>query len=147
MRFNGKQEFNQAFGNRKFTMDFDDLQDTIKWFQQDNVSLYNLNAYDLNIKHLTKHDFVYLDPPYLIASAGYNGKYDSDEQLFDLCNQLDKHKTKWAMSNVFKHRGYKNKWLINWCKRNDYNVVHFDYSYHIKGTSNSKSDEVLIMNY
>lgn len=148
-RFNSSGGFNQTIGNRLISEEsFNRIESSINWFKQDNVYIYNENAFDININDFKKNDFVYLDPPYLITTAGYNLGYDSDDLLFDFCNKLTKYKVKWAMSNVLKHRGNINKPLKKWIKDNDLFVHHFKgYNYTIRGTSDSQSDEVLICNY
>lgn len=149
MRFNSKGEFNQTCGNRSLSDKMcERISNTINWFNLDNVHIFNNNAFDLEITKLKINDFVYLDPPYSITSAGYNCSNFNDELLFNLCLKLDKANIKWAMSNVLKHRGKTNYELKKFIKDNNYFVKHFrEMNYTVRGTSNSNSDEVLICNY
>ena len=56
-----------------------------------------------------KGDFVYADPPYLIACATYNeqGGWGEREEraLFDFLDELDKRGVPFALSNVLRSKG------------------------------------------
>lgn len=148
-RFNNKGMFNQTSGNRlPKGYSLEELETQCSFFQKPNVRIYNADAFKLDVENLKKDDFVYLDPPYSLTRAGYNIHYLGDEKLIELCEKLIKKNIKFAMSNVLKHKGRSNNKLKAFIKKNHLNVKHFKgYSYHLRGTSDSNSDEVLITNY
>ena len=102
---------------------------------------------------------VYCDPPYLITTGAYNDgkrgfgdwKQEDDDALLKLLDKLNKRgiKIKFALSNVFYHKGETNEKLIEWSKK--YTVIYLDKtysncSYHFK-ERDAKTVEVLITNY
>ena len=107
------------------------------------------------IDGLQTDDFVYCDPPYLITTGSYNDgnrgfknwTKESDKALYDLLDKLNEKKIRFALSNVFTHKGERNDVLIDWAKK--YTVQHLqkDYSNSSYNTNRSGSDEVLVTNY
>ena len=107
------------------------------------------------MKRLFKSDFIYCDPPYLITTGSYNDgnrgfknwTTDSDKKLYALLDKLNEQEIRFALSNVFTHKGKCNDVLIEWAKK--YNIYHLnmDYSNSSYHTERTGSDEVLITNY
>ena len=65
-----------------------------------------------------------------------------------MCEELNNRNIKFAMSNVFSNKGITNEKLIEWCKKNNWNIHYFDnFTYSACGKGNGKTVEVLIMNY
>ena len=153
MRFNSKGEFNMPFGNGAFSKTNEYyIAYGCKFFSGNNVSITNKSFKDINVDKLESNDFVYLDPPYFNSTATYNENggwtKDNEEELYNFCETLDKKGIKWAMSNAFTTRGNANGSLVEWSKKNDYSVYHFnDFDYTPMGKSASNVDEVLISNY
>lgn len=152
-RFNKKGEFNMPCGNDCFSeRNKTYIIDGCEFFKRNNVCVGESDFRTLNVEHLTCDDFVYLDPPYLNATATYNendGWSISDENdLYKLCEELNQKGIKFAMSNVFENKGVKNDKLIKWCDENNWNVYTFDkFTYMACGKGNSNAKEVLITNY
>lgn len=153
LRFNSKNEFNASNGNDSYNeKNFQQLKNFKEAFK--NVCVSNLNVFDIDFKTFCSKDFVYLDPPYFNTVAVYNEKkaYDgwnieSDYKLFDLCEFLNSRNIKWGMSNVFENRGVKNEHLIQWCKKNEWNLYHLNRNYNPFSKGNSNNDEVYVCNY
>lgn len=158
IRFNGEGKFNLPVGKRDFNKRMEkkliSFIDVIK--SQDSRFLC-VDFMDFDIAQLDEHDFVYLDPPYLIACATYNernGWNDSDEKrLLYFIDKMSRAKIKCALSNVLSSKGKENSILIKWLEENksQYTVHHLDHSYsnsnyHTKDKTDS-SREVLITNY
>lgn len=155
IRFNQNGEFNVSFGCNS------DYNDTLKNKIKNGMSslrgveLSNGDFFNLDLSFLTKNSFIYLDPPYLNTNATYNEKrdflqgwsVDDDFRLFSILEEFDKRGIKWGLSNVFENRGVKNEHLIEWCKKNNYNVTHLKINYSPFGRRGSNSDEVYICNY
>lgn len=100
---------------------------------------------------IDKNSFIYIDPPYLIGLANYNKIWDlnSENNLLCYCDTLNNSGIKFALSNVFEHKGKKNELLIEWSKK--YNIHYLDFNYNAcnfnNKNSNYKTIEVLITNY
>ena len=152
-RFNNKGDFNMPCGNDCFSESNKEyILNGCKFFNQSNVHIFNNDFRLLKVNKLNENDFVYLDPPYLNTTAVYNengGWTEQDEDdLYALCEQLNKANIKFGLSNVFENKGNKNEKLINWCDRNNWNVYTFDrFTYMVCGKGNSNAQEVFITNY
>ena len=152
-RFNNKGEFNMPCGNDCFSdKNKEYIRDGRNFFKNDNVIITNNDFRKLKISKLDNNSFVYLDPPYLDTTATYNengGWTIKDEQdLYNICEELDSNGIKFGMSNVFINKGKTNDKLIEWCNKNKWNVYTFDkFTYMACGKGNSNAKEVFIKNY
>lgn len=156
-RFNSNGEFNMPFGRNRSKWN-NNIRKNLKDFHQSiidkNVVFTNKDFRGLKIDKLSKDDFVYCDPPYLITCATYNEKnawnVECERDLLNLLDSLNNGGIRFALSNVFFNKGKQNDILISWAE-NKYTVHHLDYTYqncnyHTKDKA-SKPDEVLITNY
>ena len=97
--------------------------------------------------------FVYADPPYLISQATYNDDWNenSENLLLKKLKYWDSRGVKFALSNVLENKGKTNEILKNWVEENGYKIIHLDKSYansyYHRKERESKTDEVLIVNY
>lgn len=159
IRFNSKGCFNMAsgVGSRRFNESIKQrLINFTTHIKTLNIDFSSKDFRDVDLSGLTDNDFVYIDPPYLIAMANYNqngGWTQKDEQdLYDLLDKLNNRGIKFGFSNVLAHKGNENTSLIEWSKK--YNVYMLNTSYDntwrasrkIEGTT-KKTIEVLITNY
>lgn len=157
-RFNNSHEYNNPFGRNRSRYSETMKNNLIRFVQKIKSTSAEFLSYDFiqyPIDTLTEKDFVYCDPPYLITTGSYNDgnrgfknwTQDSDKALFELLDELDKRKIRFALSNVFTHKGKKNEMLIDWSKK--YTVHHLkkDYSNSSYNTDRNGSDEVLVTNY
>lgn len=170
--FNGRLEFNKekgltsGFGKR----DRRKVVEQVLYDFKEKIGLYKVfdirqmdfidysNWFIKGIQGSKKYDiedvFVYVDCPYSITRInGYKSDYN-DENLFKILKKYDNLGIKWAMSNVFEHKGKVNKELIEFSK--DYTVHHLNYNYSNMNNSIAEesqkerdniTDEVLITNY
>lgn len=150
LRFNGGGKFNLPVGNVDFNKNvvsalndyFEFIQDKkIKFTTQDFRKFFEKRVYE-------KGDFVYLDPPYLIAASEYNKLWSDDAEisLLNLIDELNKKGVKFALSNVTHYNGSKNDLLIKWMKKYKVHNIKSNYiSYH--NNTKKKIKEVLITNY
>ncbi|MBR1455342.1 MAG: Dam family site-specific DNA-(adenine-N6)-methyltransferase [Lachnospiraceae bacterium] len=160
IRFNNSHEFNTPFGKDRSCYN-DSIEKNLIAFsnmlKNKKVEFSNTDFNNLNYDYLDENDFVYCDPPYLITNGSYNdGKRGfkdwtekEEQELLDLLDDLDKHKVRFALSNVFYHKGLTNELLINWSKKYKVNYINKSYSncsYHFKDRG-AKTVEVLITNY
>jgi DNA adenine methylase len=163
IRFNNSHEFNNPFGKNRSsfneTMKYNLINFIVKLQKNDNEFLNN-SFENFNFSQLTKNDFVYCDPPYLITTGSYNdgkrGFKDWTEkeeiELLNILDNLNSQNIKFALSNVIQHKGKENILLKNWLKKRDYKINFIDknYSnsnYQTKIRDKNASIEVLITNY
>lgn len=157
-RFNNNHEYNNPFGRDRSRYSDTMKNNLIRFVQKIQTVSADFVSYDFTqfpIDVLTPDDFVYCDPPYLITTGSYNDgnrgfknwTEKSDKMLYALLDTLNEKGVRFALSNVFTHKGKNNDILIEWAKK--YNVHHLqkDYSNSCYNTDRSKSDEVLITNY
>lgn len=150
LRFNGGGKFNLPVGNVDFNKNVvNALNDyfnfvrakKIRFTSQDFRNFFEKRIYE-------KDDFVYFDPPYLIAASEYNKLWCENEEsdLLKLADELDKKGVKFALSNVTHYNGSRNDLLIRWMKKYKVHNIKSNYiSYH--NNTKKKIKEVLITNY
>jgi len=156
IRLNSKGDFNLPVGKRDYN---GSSRKNVAAFNQaaneKKITFKNADFRDLEKMKLQKDDFVYLDPPYLLALASYNergGWTENDEKdLYALLSKLDKKGIRFALSNVLEHKGEVNDIVKQWAVKNNYHINKLDYhyknsNYHSKARHN-ETVEVLITNY
>lgn len=158
IRFNSKGEFNLPVGKRDFNQKMEEkLSSFIDRIKSQNCSFSCRDFREFDISTLTKNDFVYVDPPYLITCATYNEQggwnEDLEKDLLKFLDILSEKNIRFALSNVLRSKGKENTVLIAWLEKNKHryktNYLNYSYSnsnYQTKDKS-SVSEEVLIVNY
>ena len=80
-----------------------------------NIQFINTDYKQVSFDLLTKEDFVYVDPPYLITVANYNenGGWNElyERDLLELLDKIHKQGVRFALSNVLEHKGKSNNIL------------------------------------
>lgn len=155
IRFNSKGEFNMPFGFRNFNPSIKhNLKQFVNKIQSQNVNFISKDFRDLDYNSLTKDDYVYCDPPYLLGLATYNENNGwtekDDKDLLDILLKLDHKGVKFGLSNVLKLKGETNSILEEWALKNEFNIIliNSDYdnsSYNRKNSGDTV--EVLITNH
>lgn len=157
IRFNSKGEFNMPFGkNRSYFNDAlrKNLISFHKKIVDNDIVFTTKNFNELNLNNLSKKDFIYCDPPYLITCATYNengGWGETEErELYSLLDKANSRGIKFALSNVMENKGQENTILKEWAKK--YRVIHLNQtysncSYHAKDRDKTTTDEVVVVNY
>ena len=155
IRFNSKGEFNIAFGKDRSSYN-KNIENRIKQFVENiyNIEFTNKSFKDFDIENYKTDDFVYIDPPYLITVANYNENdgwcEDREKELYNYLDTINEKGIKFALSNVFEHKGKSNNILKEWSKKYNINYLNYNYgncSYHTKDKSTDSTIEVLITNY
>ncbi len=159
MRFNNSHKYNGSFGYEASTMN-DNIRNNVNLFvnaiHKKDVTFISKDFRDVNLNILSKNDFVYCDPPYLISGAvyqdgkrGFKGWNPQDDlDLFNLLDELNSRGIKFALSNMFSSKGRSNDHLIEWAKK--YNTHHLNANYNTnyqRKSGGKKDDEVLVINY
>ncbi len=164
IRFNNNHEFNNPFGRERSSFNPQmkkNLENFILKLKEKKVVFSNVCFDDFDFSFLSKNDFVYCDPPYLITTGTYNdgkrgfkGWTEKEElKLLETLDKLDKQKIKFALSNVLEHKGKSNSILKEWLLNNPkYKVNYIDYNYSNSNyqtiiRDKNSSIEILVTNY
>lgn len=163
IRFNSKHQFNNPFGRSRshFNSSMEkNLVGFISKLRELDTEFHSRCFSEFDFDFLGHEDLVYCDPPYLITTGTYNdgkrgfkGWGEKEEvNLLDLLNSLHSRGIRFALSNVFQHKGNENLILQKWVTMNNYNVhyLNADYSnsnYQKSGSADEGTIEVLITNY
>lgn len=155
IRFNAKREFNLPCGKRDFNQN---MQEKLRLFiaklQDKNIKIFNKDFRDFPLEMLDSKSFVYIDPPYFLATATYNenkawGKQD-ELDLLEFLRILDSKSIRFALSNVIFHKGREHRILKEWLEKHQKFKVHY-LDFHYKNcnyqTKKAESSEVLVTNY
>lgn len=159
-RFNNNLKYNNPFGKNRscFSKSMkNNLITFTKRLQSINAKFTDLYFQDFDISTLNSNDFVYLDPPYIITTGSYNdgtrGFKNWDQQqeleLYNFIIKLNNQGVKFALSNVLQHKGKENTSLIDFIKKNNFNIhnLNINYSNSSYNTKKGSSNEVLVTNY
>ncbi len=163
IRFNNSHEFNNPFGRNRSGYNPRMQRNLILFLNQlrSKNTFFSCCDFDkFDYSALSKNDFVYCDPPYLITTGTYNdGKrgftgWDDNQEikLLSLLDDLNRNGVRFALSNVLVHKGRNNSILQEWLYEKNYHVFHLkmDYSnsnYQTIMKSRESTDEILITNY
>lgn len=151
VRFNSSGKFNLPVGNVDFNKNvFEALNSYFQFSKANKPIFYSLDFRDFFVKtKLDENCFVYVDPPYLISSSEYNKFWTEKEEkdLLKILDQLDSKKIKFALSNVFSHKGKTNGILREWAKKYKVYSVNSNYISYFNNSIKQDTIEVLITNY
>lgn len=131
LRFNSYGNFNSPVGNVDFNKNvYEALELYFEYVLKKNIKLYSMD-YEKFIKRVnpTSNDFIYLDPPYLIANSEYNKLWneESEIRMIKVLDQLNEKNIKFAISNVLYHRKKTNGTFNEWAKK--YNIIQIESNY------------------
>lgn len=152
-RFSKSGKYNMPVGNGYFKKENEiDIKNFCSFFKENDVEIFNKSYEEIDVKN---NSFVYMDIPYCNTNAVYNetsrdlGGWTekNDIKFFKYCEELNHRNIQWCVSNVFSNKGLTNNHLIDWCNKNNWNVVHLNMTYASHGINNHITDEVAIMNY
>lgn len=160
IRFNNSHEFNSPFGRNRSSFN-GNIEKNLTQFclalQQKNIQFTNKDFTELDYLKLGAEDLVYCDPPYLISTGNYNDgnrgfkdwKEKEERELLELLDRLNQTGIRFALSNVFYHKGLSNELLIEWSQK--YQIHYIDKTYSNCNYQFKERDavtvEVLITNY
>ena len=150
LRFNSKGEFNIPVGNVDFNQNVEKaLKDYLNFVKGRAIRFENLDFRIFMDKiKLNKHDFIYLDPPYLITFSEYNKIWNEkrEVELLNLLDKINSKNIKFAISNVTKYKGKTNELFVEWMKKYNSKKIKSNYiSYY--DNSIKEFEEVLVFNY
>ena len=150
LRFNKAGDFNLPVGNVDFNHNVVvALNNYFNFVHDKQIHFFAKDFTDfVGDIEFSKNDFFYIDPPYLITASEYNKIWNTDKetQLLHFIDTLNKHKIKFALSNVTHYNGKTNELLLRHIKK--YNVHHIKSNY-INYYNNAQKNirEVLVTNY
>ncbi|MBS4282224.1 Dam family site-specific DNA-(adenine-N6)-methyltransferase [Campylobacter vulpis] len=153
IRFNAKREFNLPCGKRDFNQNMQNkLRRFITKLQDENITIFNKDFRDFPLEMLDSKSFVYIDPPYFLATAPYNKAWGKQDELdlLEFLRILDSKNIRFALSNVIFHKDREHHILKEWLEKHQKFKVHY-LDFHYKNcnyqTKNAESNEVLVTNY
>ena len=155
IRFNAKREFNLPCGKRDFNQNMQEkLRRFIAKLQDENIKIFNKDFRDFPLEMLDSKSFVYIDPPYFLATAPYNENkawsLQDELDLLEFLRILDSKNIRFALSNVIFHKDREHHILKEWLEKHQKFKVHY-LDFHYKNcnyqTKNAESSEVLVTNY
>lgn len=157
MRFSRTGEFNLPVGKTDFNLNnaiklkryIDRIKDIdCKFVCSDFLSK------DVN-KIISRADFVYMDPPYLITTAIYNESNqwnnEDEHRLLDFIDNLIRDNKNFMLSNVIEKKDKRNEPLYYWTHKNEEHIeiINIDYNYrsssYNKINRDAKEQEIIII--
>ncbi len=150
LRFNASGDFNLPVGNVDLNKNvLTALTNYFDFVKNRDLTFFNMDYTNFLSCHTFKqHDFIYLDPPYLISASEYNKYWNVEEEkkLLSCLDELNSQKIKWAISNMVSSNTKSNFLFASWMKK--YNVIDIKSNYISFNDNSIKSiKEVLITNY
>ncbi len=150
LRFNAKGDFNLPVGNVDFNSNVvNSLNNYFGFCKNNEVHFLNYDFREYFKQwNFKPGDFVYLDPPYLIANSEYNKiwKEQDEKDLLQILDKLNAMGVKFAISNLLQHNGQQNDIFIEWSKK--YTVCNISSNYiNYHDNTQKSSIEVLVKNY
>ncbi len=150
IRFNAHGKYNLPVGNVDLNKNvIDAINNYFEWTQNKSIHWFNLDYIKfLNNINISKEDFTYLDPPYLIASSEYNKLWNEkkEKEMLESLDRLNNQGLRFAVSNVTHYKNKENSIFIEWAKKYIINPIKSNYiSYHDNSAKNFQ--EVLVTNY
>lgn len=159
-RFNNRLEYNNPFGRNRSQFSETTKRNLLLFMdsmKSKNLEFFTRDFRGITLDGLGSDDFIYCDPPYLITNGSYNdgnrGFHDwgEDEEraLYEYLDDANARGIRFALSNVFDHKGYENKILKAWAQKYNIHFINSSYSncnYQFKA-KNDATVEVLVTNY
>ena len=156
-RFNSNHDYNNPAGTNRSSFN-ENMKNRLTSFRDKlfNIEFSNKNFKEFDFSKIKGSDFVYCDPPYRSSVGSYNdGKrgfegwtLDDDLALFELLDELNDRKIKFALSNVFFNNGLANKELQEWSGKYKVHLLQINYSNsNYQRNKLGETKEVLITNY
>ncbi len=144
IRFNKLGDFNIPCGKTDFNIN--NYKKIVEYNDRYDGNMYEILNIDCFSKEaLTiyeKSDIIYVDPPYLITTAGYNENQGWNEvmetKLLKLIEDLMISGKVIYLSNVMSSDGKENTILKNWCEKNKNHIKIFDIEKHYRSSSYNK---------
>jgi len=154
IRFNAQGKYNLPVGKRDFNKV---IRNNLKLFQEhlrdQNKVIISKDFRDFDLNELNIDTFIYCDPPYTLGTASYNEQagwtMQDENDLLEFLDKANSKGIKFALSNVFEHKGKTNKFISKWAEKYKVHYLNHSYanaSYHGNNTD-KVTQEVLITNY
>lgn len=150
LRFNRNGDFNLPVGNVDFNRNVVAALHNYFSFMRCNSTV--ITSWDfrkfVGAQSYGSDDFLYFDPPYLIAASEYNKLWGEQEEtaLLETLDGLNEDGVRFALSNVISYNGKENAMLMDWMRSFRVHAIDSNYiSYHHNGKK--QIQEVLVTNY
>lgn len=152
IRFNTQGQFNLPVGNVDWNKNVSmALRNYAHWCNNNHVVTSSAMDFEdfVNSLKLKARDFLYFDPPYLIAFSDYNKLWGEKEEhrLYKLLDRLNSKGIKWGLSNMYSHKGKINEILLEWGKTYNEYSIRSNYISRFDNTIKKGSREIYITNF
>lgn len=159
-RFNNRLEYNNPFGRNRSHFSETTKRNLLLFMEtmrDKNLEFYTRDFREISLNGLGPQDFIYCDPPYLITNGSYNDgnrgfhdwREEEEKALYEYLDKANAQGIRFALSNVFEHKGLENKILKQWAEKYKVHYINSNYSncnYQFKAKENV-TVEVLVTNY
>lgn len=146
IRFNSKGEFNLPVGNVDYNKNVNSALTDYFRIQKGRDISFSSDDFESFLRKIDfeEHDFIYLDPPYLISMSEYNKFWNEDDErrLYALLDELDNKGVKFGLTNLLVHKGRENDILKEWS--NKYHIEKISSNYISFNDNTIKGDSVEI---
>ena len=151
IRFNKEGKFNLPVGNVDWNKNVTSaLKNYSNWYNQNTVTVSSGIDFEKFVREqtLTKSDFLYFDPPYLITFSDYNKLWNEEDEkrLYRLLDELGRQGIKWGLSNLVTHKGRVNNMIINWAQKYNGYSIKSNYISRFDNTIKKDSKEIYVTN-
>ena len=151
LRFNSSGRFNLPVGNVDFNKNvYLALNNYLDFVRPRKIEFHNDDYQKFLSKlTLTKDDFVYFDPPYLISSSEYNKLWNESEErrLYETLDELNSRGIKFAITNLLTHKGATNRLFERWITQYHAFKIKSNYISFNDNSVKKDSQEMLVCNY
>lgn len=154
IRFNKSGRFNLPVGNVDFNSNVYNAIHSYLEFSRTNNIEYSSLSYDeflrelINKGKVSKDDFVYFDPPYLLTNSEYNKMWSTKNEieLYQLIDHLADSNIRFGLSNLLIRRGEKNELLSEWMKKYYVYEIKSNYISYYDNSIETSNKEVYVTN-
>lgn len=157
MRFSKEGNFNLPIGKTDFNLNNAfKLKTFIDRVQNKTCHFICGDFESENVKEIvSKADFIYMDPPYLITRAVYNesNQWTNEEEhrLLDFIDKLLQKNKSFMLSNVIEKKNQRNEPLYYWTHKNEKIIKLINIKYNYRSSSynkinrDSREQEIIIV--
>ncbi|WP_367293333.1 Dam family site-specific DNA-(adenine-N6)-methyltransferase [Liquorilactobacillus satsumensis] len=152
IRFNSQGKFNLPVGNVDWNKNVTKaLENYSFWYNNNDIILSSGLDFETFVEsqNIKPGDFLYFDPPYLIAFSDYNKFWKDEEEhrLYTLLDRLSDNGIYWGLSNMISHKGKTNNILLNWSQKYNKYRIESNYISRFDNTIKRSSKEIYVTNY
>jgi len=156
IRFNAQGHWNIAVGKRDFNARIRaNLADFCAALQARPVRFLLASYHQIDLRRVRPEDYLYADPPYLLATAAYNergGWTEAHERrLLAFLDRAHARGLRFGLSNALVHKGRRHALLEDWAHARGHRIHRLEASYanasYRRQGRDLEDQEVLVCNH